>query len=224
LNYPPKPFLVELDRLGVYELQHVIDISAQRAHVDFADNAISLCKVVAQGWAYARNFEYPDYFEQTLYVELPVNTDEQKIEVIPGVDWNGSIDWVFRDVNGQVTIADHKTSKDLPNEFGVQYHEQLNLYAVLYYELYDEWPDYIGINHLKSNTLVRVALDPQIASNIYNYYREVVVDICKPNQTWLRRSPLKRFNIGTPCVKEVRGQAITCPMLSTCWPHFKVDL
>lgn len=220
LNYPPRNFSNALNQLGTHPLQQTLDVTAQRLHPDFVTNAISLSKVAAKAYFYALNFTYPDYFARTLEIELSVMSDSVRVEILPGIMWRGYIDWIFKDRDGKITITDHKTNKDCPTELKVGNHDQLNIYACLYYQIKGIWPDYIGINHLGSNSLIRIPTNPETATSIYNYYKELTQDIVDPHQRWLRKSPSAYSN---PCVKLIKGQAVSCPLLDSCWKHFKVD-
>lgn len=223
LNYAPKAFSEAFSKLEVGLLEQTIDVAAQRLNEDFSDNSISLAKVAAEAYYFVRCFSFPDYYKKTLHVELSVNDPLQDLYVFlaQGVYWNGFIDWIFEDEDGAVTIADHKTSKALPTMQEVQQHDQLNIYAVLYYELFGRWPEYIAINHMRSNTIVRVEPDPDIAKEIYNFYREVLEQILSKDNLWLRKSPSQKYS--TPCVKEIAGKISTCALLGKCWPKFEVN-
>lgn len=220
MKFPPKAFLDAYNHLAIHKLERTIDITAQRLHKDFQEGAISLAKICAEAYAFALGFEYPSYFKKTLNIELQVNPEGSEIEILPGVKWNGFIDWVFEDIDGKITICDHKTNKLLPNDKEANHHDQLNLYACLYYERTGVWPDYIGINHLRSNTIVRVPAKIGVATYIYAHYKEVAQQIVSPAEKWLRRSPNKPY--GSACAKMMGMDLVTCPALSTCWPDFEL--
>jgi PD-(D/E)XK nuclease superfamily len=216
VNYPSSGFLQAYALLNISEHKQNIDISAARQHPDFALNNISLSSIVATAYTYAKLFTYPKDFKETIAVELDLGV--HGLELIPGVAWKGYIDWVYRTNSGEIVIVDHKTNKLLPNELEVNHHEQLNVYAGLYYEIYGEWPARVGIQHLKTNTLVTSEVDPSIATEIYKYYKEIALEIITPRTTWLRQSPAKVY-AGT-CVKKFGPTTYVCPLISRCWPQF----
>jgi len=220
LNYPSAQFSHEYTALGLWSLKSSLDVSAQRQHPDFSLNNISISAVVTKSFNYALAFTYPIDFQQTIAVEFSLNNPSKfpSIELLPGLPWNGFIDWIYRDKDGGINLIDHKTNKLLSNELEVVHHDQLNIYAALYYEIFNEWPTTIGIQHLPSNTLVKVPVDPIIAASIYSYYRSIALEIITPRATWLKRSPAKQYD-GT-CAKKMGQTLQLCPALSKCWPHF----
>ena len=221
LLYPSQEFKIELGKLNIYALTSEINVSAARQHPDYSLNNIDVAGIVAKSFTWANSFTLPVDFDVTIAVELDLNsTPTRPIELLPGLPWRGFIDWVYRDKNGEVVIIDHKTNKDIPNELEVQHHEQLNIYAALYYEIFGIWPTRIGIGHLRSDTLVTTPTDPTIASNIYSYYKEIAAEIISKqlDSVWLRQSASKTY-AGT-CVKKFGRNVSVCPLLESCWPGF----
>lgn len=219
LTYPSTAFRQAYDQLNLSQNKQIIDVSAARQHPDFATNDISLCNVVANSLNFAQNFTYPEDFKRTIAIELDLSAQtETPLSIVPGVEWKGYIDWVYETKTGEVVIVDHKTNKAIPNELEVVHHEQLNIYASLYYEIYNVWPNRIGIQHLRSDTLVTAEVDPVISSQIYSYYKEITLDILNPRAVWLRQSPAKTY-AGT-CVKKFGLSVQVCPLLASCWPNF----
>lgn len=220
LNFPSAQFSQEYNNLNLWSVKSELDVSAQRQHPDFSANSISISSVVAKSLNYALAFTYPENFARTLEVELSLNTAEQQaVELISGLPWTGFVDWIYEDKEGGINIVDHKTNKLLPNELEVVHHDQLNIYAALYYEIFGKWVERIGIQHLPSDTLVTAEVNPEIAKSIYHFYRQLAVEIVNPARTsWLKRLPNKQYD--GVCVKRMGTQLQICPALSTCWPHF----
>jgi PD-(D/E)XK nuclease superfamily len=220
-EYPSASFTREYAKLNLYHLKQELDICAARQHEDFTNNNISISSIVANSITYATQFTYPEDFQETLHVELDLHRQDSPIEIVPGVKWLGFIDWVYKTKSGEIVIVDHKTNKLIPNSLEVEHHEQLNIYAALYYETYGIWPSKIGIQHLKSNTLVTAATNIETSAQIYKYYKEIVQEIIRPRSIWLRQPAAKVYS-GT-CVKKFGLVKHICPLISSCWPNFNPE-
>lgn len=73
------------------------------------------------------------------------------------------IDLLARDADGCLGVVDHKTNGgDAPKPAYVGLVEQFNLYAKIVHLQYDEQADWLAMNHLRSNTLVR---SPYVSAN-----------------------------------------------------------
>lgn len=226
LAYPPKEFQMEYSALGLQDIKFSVDVVAARLNQSFTD--LSLANITAQALFFAKNFKYPERFKVSLGVEYPFMPspadDYPQLSFVGDRTWNGAIDWIWKTLDNEVVITDHKSSKKCPTEDDILWHSQLNLYVALYYEQTGVYVDYTCINHLPSNSFVMVKPDPGIVSTIYNYYKSLQEDI--DSSKFTRRIPT---DYQSPCLEYKYGplgQTLsgTCPYLKHCWENFKVPL
>jgi PD-(D/E)XK nuclease superfamily len=212
LNYPSLSFKKALDESGANKLRFAIDLAAARCHEDFGD--LKLSTALAKGLHFGLGFKPADA-AKTLEIEYDLSSS--KLEAAPEVAWRGFIDWIYTDDLG-LHIVDHKTSKALPTESLVKHHEQLNLYAYLYYLATGKWADTIGINSLPTQQLIQVNLDRALSKSIYDYYCDLTQEICVPGRTWHKQPPSNTYI--SNCVKVYGRNVKICKALSQCWPSF----
>ena len=134
--------------------------------------------------------------------------------------FRGFIDLVGVLPNGDTIIVDHKTSAgEPPNMLKVKHHEQLLLYAYFWHQLTGNWPEYIGINHIRSGTLVTAAVDQAMALEAALRHDEVVDAIDK--KVFLKNAP---FEYGSPCLGREANLATACPYLAECHREVAIQL
>lgn len=123
------------------------------------------------------------------------------------------IDLLARDAKGRLLIIDHKTNKLLPDVDHVERHEQLLVYGLMIELLTGEAPYQIGINHLRSSTLVlgryRRAAAVEALERLLQTYSGIEKEV------FLRHHP---DAFGNPCVKSFGGKTTLCPGLQLCHP------
>ncbi len=225
LEYPPTSFSQAMNEKFLYDDKSVLDIAATRINKDFID--FSLANITAEALFLARNFELPDWFGKTVAIEDPIlpegnESPYKPIGFVGDIFWKGYIDWVFETKEGELVIADHKSSKSAPEGYEVAWHPQLNLYAGLYYEQRGRMPDYIAINHLRTNQIVLAKPDPLAIGQTLEHFRQIQARI--NSESFVRHYPTE-FN--TPCVKydyKTSRVKYICPYLKRCWPYFYEDL
>lgn len=173
---------VACERLNLFERQACIDLDARELGKPF--NTVSLSQVYAETYRFlakysdpigqagltiqalelkfsdvnykANTVANPCYYPEPLFVPSVISLGEPTL-------CTGKIDVVATDSQGRIAIIDHKTSKDLPKPFEVMHWEQLLVYAWAHFEVWGDWPDFIGINSVLNNRLVLVPLDPDMA-------------------------------------------------------------
>jgi len=211
LEYPPKEFSKLYNDLGLPELRQFIDNAAVRQNRSLVNFSVS--NVAASAYTYAELFQYPEWFGQTLGVEIAFDHS----------GWRGAIDWVFETKEGKLVICDHKTSSKCPEGLDVLWHPQLNLYASVYYELTGKLASYLAINHLPSQRIVVAQLEVSRMLSILENFTRIRQDIRDRKNMDLRRFP---GEYQSPCItRNWKTGVITsvCPYLETCWPSFYKD-
>ena len=134
------------------------------------------------------------------------------------VIFNGYIDLVCRTSNGKLAIIDHKTSKELPTMQKVARHQQLLLYGWAVWRLTGEKPDYIGINHLRSNKLVMAHFDLDLALEVLKTKLHTINGI--DNKVFIKQDP---FGYGNKCQTETAKGIRYCPFFSTCHKNLMLE-
>jgi hypothetical protein len=213
LNYPSISFRMELDKLKIDSLRSCIDVTAGRLDPDFTSD-VKLTSAAARGLHFGLNFT-PASNANTVAIEYDLSVE--RIEAAPDVIWRGFIDWIYTDEDG-LHLIDHKTSKALPTEALVMHHEQLNIYAYLYYLTTGVWADTIGINSLPTQQIISVSLDRNLSKEIYDYYCGLAIEICQPNRQWHRQPPTNIYH--SNCARKFGKDVRVCKLVPTCWPHF----
>ena len=218
-NYPPQSWTTALQKAGITTIKNDYDTAAGIQAPFFITN--SLCYLVAEVYLLTQYFQLPEWYDHTIYVEFPISTDDTNRVLFPGTDdlyIRGFMDWVFKTKEGQIVIADHKTSKGKPKPNDVLHHSQLNLYAYVYSELFGYWPDVLGIHHVRTNDFIMAAVDKEIVFNNLKRYEGIVRGI--NSKTFITHHP-DDFN--SPCItKDWRSKKVSksCPFLINCWPTY----
>lgn len=196
---------------------------------------VSLADCYAETLAILGDYKDPPQIASVEHIEFPLSHrvfgDDRKVIdvynpiVLPrtGVLFNAYIDAVVRlvpSLGGGITLIDHKTSKDLPDATKVAHWDQLLKYAWAWAQLQlqvtgvEEWPTHIGINHLRSGTLVLAEVDPDLARWAIERHEEGI--LAQKAGGYLRRDP---FGYNSPCLKFKDGAVDShCPHLFKCHP------
>lgn len=164
---------------------------------------------------------------EVLDVEMPIshwdNDNKELINPVPmpGIEdtfFNGYIDLVLRDSNGEVTIIDHKTSKSSYSYDDVASNVQLIAYAYAYEQITGTKVNRVGINHIRGNgsdtfsnvmtvaTLPDDSIRQSLLDTLFSLHHPISMDI------YPKHSPEPY----SPCLN-MFGKP--CPYLNSCWPH-----
>lgn len=216
--YPSASFKKALRDVKNINYKSKYDNLAGQQRKDFYD--VPFCWSLANSLFMANLFTIPKGSE-TLHTELPFGTQETNLVPLgtTGCNLKGYIDWIVRLSDNRIAIIDHKTSAEAPLQLDVLFHPQLNLYAHAYKVLYGEYPQLIGINHVRSKRIICAEVDPKIVEQTVQYYIELYMETLSSD--FVRYHP---YDYNTPCFRrDYNTKKITsvCPYLGKCWPDYK---
>lgn len=123
------------------------------------------------------------------------------------------IDMIATDPDGRIYMLDHKSSKSPPSMTQAQHWEQLLLYAWAHHQLWGIWPQYIGINHLRSNKLVTAPFKEELVAGALERHKQALRGISA--EVFIQQSPT---SFGSNCYNDYSKEA--CPYLYHCHPAF----
>lgn len=132
--------------------------------------------------------------------------------------FNGYIDLVARNPQGELLIIDHKTnSGEVPSKGKISRHEQMLVYGFMITLLGGEKPAYVGMNHLRSGRLILAEFSMEKAELAMERLLSIVAGIEK--RVFVRQNPdgyhsrcvVKPFRDGEP--------PRLCPGLPHCHPE-----
>jgi len=226
-NYPPGSWTTALRAQGLSSRKLDLDNTAGTESAVFRD--CSVAHLVGLAYAMVLGLPRPDWMAKTLWVErgFSVPTGDKLKDPVPfpgreDLHLQAYLDWVVETTDGRMAVIDHKTSKDCPSEADVAQHTQLNLYAWLLYTATGRYPELIGINHLRSQTLVMASTDPAVTRDVVAH----LVDVQKSIETGVfPRRPPTSYN--SPCLRRdyrTREVKELCPYLAHCWPEYTDSL
>jgi RecB family exonuclease len=218
LTYPPKSWTQAVKDSGISQARLELDNVAGNQNNIFKHTSFSY--FLGKVFSYVTDFRLPSWYGETLAVELPVSTTDKNQVKLPDkeLSFNAYIDLVFRSKDGKLIIADHKTSAAKPTPESVIHHPQLNLYGVLYRELYGEAPFAIAIHHVKSGEFILAQFDEGIARETMQHLLKII-DLTE-KEAFVKKHP---GDFNTPCFKkDYRSGVITevCPYLEKCWQTY----
>jgi PD-(D/E)XK nuclease superfamily len=198
------------------------EIQPKKENIDIASVAlsdefmsVSLSDAFCNAYFLVKQLELPSWFKKVCSIEFEFSNQPSpgiiNNEIYwPGTDllFNGKIDLVCLDQEDELIIIDHKTSSgEAPNESYVKHHEQLNVYAWFYRELFNIAPNKMGINHVKSKKWITSEIDYALAE-------EIVLNLVKAHHSIKEEKFSKRnpTNFNSPCTY--------CNFLPLCYPNF----
>ena len=211
------------ESMGLNEIKKSVNNTLHLLNPDLEN--ISVVDAFANAYNLCNTYRTPHDIEEILHLELPLsdwdaNTLSFNNPVLmppeyggeEGVYLNSYIDMVARVEGGKLAVIDHKTSKELVTPEMVQNNVQLNSYVYGYEELTGETVDFIGINHIRSNTLIMVPVDRDIheecISSLFSTHKYIKYNLYK------KHTPDSNYS---PCLSSFGN---VCPFLKYCWPKF----
>jgi len=182
---------------------------------------LSLADCVARAYCFAMNFQTPDWLSETVGMEIDIGQEEKLGSEVKY--FRGYIDWVCRvNLEGNpLAIFDFKTGKTIPTEEEVIWDTQLNLYALLYYTKFNEFPSYIGIYHLPTGKAIPVEVSSRVINQITEHYGKIIDSITFAGEGEFPKRFPTEYN--SPCAtRDWKSKAVTdiCPYLNKCWPDY----
>lgn len=215
----------------VNEVAKELDEAASSLSPTLLSSNFNLSAVVLESYALGRL--YTD-FEGTVEV-VGVERgfwDDHKLQqdtrlILDQFKVQGFIDLIVN-LDGKLTIIDHKTSKALIDPLGVLYHEQLNLYAYAVKEAFGFYVQQIGINHARTNTKIIVPVDWTIVEQVVERQRQHLQAI-EAEVTFPVQNPLDTY-AAKKCLGYSRAPYLpenlsgVCPYLPLCHPALAAHL
>ena len=143
----------------------VLNINANFSK-DFSDN------YYIDGIKYLENFEgFPQFNILEVEHEFEVNIEDKFL-------FNGKIDLIARNNDGELIILDHKSKSKFKNKKELnEYAKQLYLYAYAVKQEYGELPKKLYFNMFRTNELVEIDFDINDYQNAYNWLVSSVNEI-----------------------------------------------
>lgn len=145
-----------------------------------------------------------------------VKDSEGNIQFRQDVLFTGFIDLLARDEQGRLYIIDHKTSRELPTPSKVARHEQLLVYGFIIHHLFQETPYKIGINHLRSGTLVTAPFDLEKAEKAVERLASIVRGI--EVSAYVKKDPDAYMSMCVIKSSRDNEPPTLCPGLRYCHP------
>lgn len=218
IDYPSNSFKSELSRLKTYKYKSMIDQAACRQNPELLKFSLVWC--LAMSLHLSINFKIPKGVT-TVSTEMPFGLNRETFVPLGDTDCSllGYIDWVMKLSDGRIAIIDHKTSNSIPLELDVLYHPQLNLYAYAYKVLTGDYPQMIGIHHVKTGRMIFAEANEKIIRTTVDYYEELYKSSLLENV--IRKHP---GDYNSPCLKrDYTSKKVTsvCPYLDKCWGGYK---
>lgn len=207
-----------LKALGIDKRSADINEVAGRRHKLWG--TVSLADVFSESYVFLKDYRDTMGFLTMYKLEMPISRDDDQNSVNtvywPGtrIEFTGFLDVIATDSQGRLYIIDHKTSKDKPDENKVTHWEQLILYGWALHQLWGRYPDYIGINHLRSNSLVVAKYDPALIEGALNRALGKMRGVL--GELFYQANPTDYNN---PCYSEYSPEN-ACPYLFHCHPRF----
>jgi len=170
----------------------------------------------------ALGYRHPREISSIIAVEMPFSAAEDGILQNPvlmpdnyggseGIYFKGYIDLVC-EVNGELAILDHKTSKEVVTPDMVRHNAQLSGYAWAYRKLTGKTVKYIGINHIRTSQLILQECVPAIS---VESFRNLAA-----NYTAIKYGLFPKKAPDTEYSSCLKSFGSTCPFLSQCHPHY----
>jgi hypothetical protein len=229
-RYCPKSFKERYYDEDLHVLRQELDTTACEGNPTYY--RFSLSNVVAKAVSYLIGFKPPSVFK-TVGTEIDLKSNG-KIPWDHETYWDGYIDWVVETVEGEhegepvreglLGIIDTKTGrKEVYTRNKVQYHDQLNLYVALYYEMTGRKANFIGINHVPSGDLVLAKVDWSVVSSIYEHWKSVqrAIQLATSEDIFIPQRPT---GYNSPCIqwdwKDKSKISSLCPYLENCHPNY----
>jgi hypothetical protein len=144
--------------------------------------------------------------------ELVVGSEGEVEYPDDNVMFNGFIDLICRTSDGKLAIIDHKTSKgDAPAMSEVARHNQLLMYGWAVWRLTGEVPDFIGVNHLRTNKLVLAKFNLDLAIDVVKNKMGTIKGINA--KVFIKQDP---NGYGSMCITQSSKGPTYCPYFSLC--------
>lgn len=133
--------------------------------------------------------------------------------------FNGYIDLVCRTPDGKLAVIDHKTSKgDAPSVTKVARHQQLLLYGWAIWRVTGTAPEYIGINHLRTNKLVLAPFSMEMALEALKSKLQTINGV--NHNVFIKQDP---YGYGSMCITDSAKGPRYCPYFDMCHPDLAHD-
>ena len=172
------------------------------------------CEAIAEAWSLLSSYTYP-ISGKVLALELPISYwDEENSKLINPIKLPKPIDMYLKgtadmviEIEGEVWVIDHKTSKQEYTPYNVGHNPQLSLYAYAVEKLLKRPVAGVGINSIRQKTLV---LSPRLNKEaVFEAALSQVKGI--KNDSYPQQIPEGPYS---PCLRWFGGQ---CPFLHECW-------
>jgi hypothetical protein len=217
IDSPPSILKKAIRELDLYTTARPLDTKAAGFNSAFVNESITW--ILADVYAMVLNFKPPEW-AITKYTELPISTTPNNLVLLPNGNCaiNGYIDWIVEDIEGNVYIIDHKTSKDCIKPIDVMFHPQLNLYAYCYEKLYGQKVTGIGIHHVKSGNIILSKVNEKINSNLVYHINNLYE--ATTESKYFRHRPT---DYNSPCISyDWKSGAVKskCPYIKHCWGEY----
>lgn len=198
--------------------QAIDDVAAAQPGLVWKD--IPLSAVFGESYVFLKDYRDTMSYLTMYMLEMPISRDKAQNRIntvyFPGTDieFTGFLDVIATDQNNRLYLIDHKSSKDVPDENKVVHWEQLILYGWALHAIWGVYPDYIGINHLRSNSLIIANFD---ASLVPGALRRALAKIKGIRaEVFVPQNPT---DYGNACFNQYSTEN-SCEYLSFCHPRF----
>jgi len=208
--------------------KELLDIALNAIELRNKFGRVSPTDIIGEAYNMFVNYTHPKSLANIKHIEYPISSySKDKSKVVNPFKLPSSlvgdsdiylmafIDMVAEFEDGSVILIDHKTNKTQYDEKVIKVNTQLLLYSWVYEQITGEKVKYIGINNLRSNTLVYVPTPPEeyrweIISCLFASHKNI------QNEEFVKHIPENY----SPCLSSFGD---LCPFLGYCWPGVAID-
>ena len=162
-NIRPREQLLPRDEERIHRALEALASESLRLTKQFTSGRIGHENRGATGAEEAHLSEMKQMGEGKVLVEIPIQSHDGLL--------TGRVDYAERLPTG-LRLLDYKSA--LRDELPARYERQLQLYALLWYETFGEWPQEAWVTYPLTGAMYRVAIDPEICRAVGNEARVLI--------------------------------------------------
>ncbi len=165
-NSRPREQLLPRDEERIHRALEALASESLRLTKQFTSGQSEYGNRGAMGVEEAHLPEMKRMGEGKVLVEIPIQSHDGLL--------TGRVDYAERLATG-LRLLDYKSA--LRDELPARYERQLQLYALLWYETFGEWPQEAWVTYPLTGARYRVAIDPEICRSVGNEARVLIKQV-----------------------------------------------
>lgn len=165
-NSRPREQLLPRDEERIHRALEALASESLRLTKQFTSGQTGYENRGATGVEEALLSEMKQTGEGKVLVEVPIQSHDGLL--------TGRVDYAERLPTG-LRLLDYKSA--LRDELPARYERQLQLYALLWYETFGEWPQEAWVTYPLTGAMYRVAIDPEICHAVVNEARVLIKQV-----------------------------------------------